>query len=185
MQLKAREDIEAPLDKVFAALSDLETVERQALRRGIDVQRIRGGGAPTEGMAWRVVFTFRGKEREAEITLTEYTPPERMVFSSISGGLKVVMVMDVVALSRTRTRITTSSDARCTISVRVPQAESSAASPSIVLFIAFTTAPGTGRGSCSDARARPGPRCSRPSTRRARRRARTRGIDRPRSRGSR
>lgn len=105
MQLKAREDIEAPLDKVFAALSDLETVERQALRRGIDVQRIRGGGAPTEGMAWRVVFTFRGKEREAEITLTEHTPPERMVFSSISGGLKVVMVMDVVALSRTRTRI--------------------------------------------------------------------------------
>lgn len=105
MKLKAREDIEAPLDKVFRALSDLETVERQALRRGVDVQRVKGGAAATEGMEWRVGFTYRGKKREADITLTEYTPPERMVFSSISGGLKVVMVMDVVALARARTRV--------------------------------------------------------------------------------
>ena len=106
MQLTAREDIEAPLDRVFAALSDFDSVERQALRRGLDVQRTSGPATgPAEGMTWHAVFGFRGKQRAADIQLVEFQPPERMVFDSVSGGLKVQMVLDVVALSRTRTRI--------------------------------------------------------------------------------
>lgn len=106
MQLTAREDIEAPLNRVFAALSDFDSVERQALRRGVDVQRTSGPvTGPAEGLAWRAGFTFRGKKRTADITLTEYQPPEGMTFDSVTGGLNVQMVMDVVALSRTRTRI--------------------------------------------------------------------------------
>ncbi|WP_425071257.1 SRPBCC family protein [Sagittula sp. S175] len=106
MQLTAREDIEAPLDRVFAALSDFDSVERQALRRGLDVQRTSGPATgPAEGMTWHATFGFRGKSREADIQLAEFQPPERMVFDSVSGGLKVQMVLDVVALSRTRTRI--------------------------------------------------------------------------------
>jgi uncharacterized protein YndB with AHSA1/START domain len=104
MQLTAREDIEAPLDRVFAALSDFETVERQALRRGLDVQRAEGT-PPDPGTRWLASFGFRGKQRSAEITLKDYTPPEKMVFESVSGGLTVIMVMEVMALSRTRTRI--------------------------------------------------------------------------------
>ena len=56
-------------------------------------------------MTWHATFGFRGKSREADIQLAEFQPPERMVFDSVSGGLKVQMVLDVVALSRTRTRI--------------------------------------------------------------------------------
>lgn len=105
MELTAKEDIEAPLDRVFAELSDFVALERQAMRRGIEVQRHGGETGVTEGMGWHVQFTFRGKKRDAEITLTEYTPPERMVFDSVSGGLEVHMVVDLIALSRTRTRI--------------------------------------------------------------------------------
>lgn len=105
MQLTAREDIEAPLDRVFAALSDFETVERQALRRGIDVQRTQDAGSPEAGLSWRAGFTFRGKKRTADIDLAIYTPPERIMFHTVSGGLTVEMVLDVVALSRGRTRI--------------------------------------------------------------------------------
>lgn len=105
MQLTAREDIEAPLDRVFAELTDFETVERQALRRGIEVQRLDALRDIGQGMAWRTGFTFRGKMRNADITLSEYSPPERMVFDSVSGGLEVQLVIDLVALSRTRTRV--------------------------------------------------------------------------------
>ncbi|CUH75266.1 SRPBCC family protein [Tropicibacter naphthalenivorans] len=105
MQLTAREDIEAPLDRVFAELSDFETVERQALRRGIDVVRLDGVAGKGAGMQWQAGFTFRGKKRTADITLNTFSPPEQMVFDSVSGGLDVQMVVDLVALSRTRTRI--------------------------------------------------------------------------------
>lgn len=105
MELTAREDIEAPLDRVFAELSDFAAVERQAMRRGIDVQRHGIETGVTEGMGWNVHFTFRGKKRDAEITLSDYAPPERMVFDSVSGGLEMRMVVDLIALSRTRTRI--------------------------------------------------------------------------------
>ncbi|GAA4222233.1 uncharacterized protein YndB with AHSA1/START domain [Sagittula marina] len=121
MQLTAKEDIDAPMDKVFAALSDFETVERQALRRGADVQRTSGPAAgPAEGMSWRAGFSFRGKKRQADIVLSEYQPPERMVFDSASGGLNVQMVLDVVALSRTCTRIGVTVDlAPTTLSARL------------------------------------------------------------------
>ncbi|MBW4981586.1 SRPBCC family protein [Mameliella sp. CS4] len=103
MELTAREDIEAPQDRVFAMMADFDTIERQAMRRGLDVTRT--GDGPGAGMAWDVAFQFRGKRRAAAITLTDYQPPERMVFDTLSGGLDIKLTLDVVALSPTRTRI--------------------------------------------------------------------------------
>ncbi|ETX29860.1 SRPBCC family protein [Roseivivax isoporae] len=105
MQFSVREDIEGGQEQVFAALSDFGALERSAMRRGLELERIDARAEPGPGMAWRTVFTFRGKPREATITLTEYDPPNRMVFDSVSGGLEVRSVLDLVALSRTRTRI--------------------------------------------------------------------------------
>lgn len=105
MQLTATEDIEAPLDRVFAELVDFETLERQAMRRGVEVQRTGDHSTPAPGMGWDVTFQFRGKSRQAQITLTEYTPPERLVFHSTSGGLETDLVIDLIALSKARTRI--------------------------------------------------------------------------------
>lgn len=110
MQLSAKEDIEAPLDRAFAEISDFEAIERQAMRRSVQVQRKDALAAPAAGMAWHVVFGFRGKPRAADITLLEYTPPERMVFLSVTDGLDVRTVIELVALSRTRTRISLTSD---------------------------------------------------------------------------
>lgn len=110
MELTAREDIEAPLDQVFAQLSDFEAVERQALRRGIEVKRTNDTGAPAQGLAWQAGFKFRGKTRTADIELSEYAAPEQMVFQSVSGGLEARTVIDLVALSRSRTRIGLTTD---------------------------------------------------------------------------
>ena len=107
MELTAREDIEAPQDRVFALMSDFDRIERQAMRRGAEVTRTAPG--PGAGMAWHTRFTFRGKPREADITLTEHAPPDRMVFESRTGGLDAVLTLEVVALSPTRTRINVTS----------------------------------------------------------------------------
>ncbi len=105
MQLTAREDIEAPLDRVFAEITNFDSIERQALRRGVEVRRTDEVAGPAAGMSWRAGFGFRGKMREADITLREYTPPERLVFDSEVGGLEAKTVIELVPLSRGRTRI--------------------------------------------------------------------------------
>ncbi len=105
MQLTASEDIEAPVERVFAELSDFEAIERQVMRRGIDVKRTAGEDVPAAGMGWATDFTFRGKSRQAQVTLVDYTVPEQMVFDTVSGGLEAETRVEVVALSRSRTRI--------------------------------------------------------------------------------
>lgn len=105
MQLTAKEDVEAPLDRVFAELSDFDGIERQALRRGIDVQRTSEGTVRGDGRTWRMNFDFRGKMRDATIALSKFVASEQMVFDTVTGGLEIQLTVDVVALSRTRTRV--------------------------------------------------------------------------------
>ena len=107
MELTAREDIEAPQERVFDMLSDFDTIERQAMRRGTEITRTSDG--PGAGMSWRATFQFRGKRRVAAVTLSEYQAPDRMVFDSVSGGLEMKLTLDVVPLSPTRTRINVTS----------------------------------------------------------------------------
>ncbi|SLN52755.1 Polyketide cyclase / dehydrase and lipid transport [Roseivivax jejudonensis] len=105
MKLSVKEDIEGPLDRVFAHLSDLEALERSAMRRGVEVRRVDDRAEPGPGMTWEIAFRYRGRRREASIVMTEFTPPHRMAFDSASGGLEIATVVDLVALSRTRTRV--------------------------------------------------------------------------------
>ncbi|MBV2358688.1 SRPBCC family protein [Thalassococcus sp. CAU 1522] len=110
MQVNAREDIEAPLDRVFAELTDFEAIERRALRRGIEIRRTDGLAGPQAGMAWQTTFRFRGKPRDATVILSEMKAPETLVFTSNSGGLDIVTRVDLVALSRGRTRVSVESE---------------------------------------------------------------------------
>ncbi|MEL6595343.1 MAG: SRPBCC family protein [Pseudomonadota bacterium] len=105
MQFKASEDIEAPIEFVFQQVSDFERFERTALRRGADIVRTDALKVPGVGMSWQGRFVFRGKTREMRGTLTEYDPPNRQRFDARVGGLEVVFTIDLVALSRRRTRL--------------------------------------------------------------------------------
>lgn len=105
MNFSAKEDIEAPIEYVFAELSDFQAFERSALRRGAEVQRVVDKPQPAVGIAWDVSFKLRGKPRELQMELTGYAPPQGMVLSSRSPSMGGSLTVDLVALSRNRTRM--------------------------------------------------------------------------------
>ena len=51
MKFSTREDIEAPIEHVWAQISNFDAFERQALRRGAEIARSDSQGAP--GLTWR------------------------------------------------------------------------------------------------------------------------------------
>ncbi|SIO43478.1 Polyketide cyclase / dehydrase and lipid transport [Rhodovulum sp. ES.010] len=105
MQFLAREEVAAPIDTVFAAISDFEWMERAALRRGADVARADSLAAPGPGMAWIAEFDLHGKRRRLETAITTYAPPDRIVLQSHLEGLAGVGTVDLVHLAPSRTRI--------------------------------------------------------------------------------
>jgi hypothetical protein len=105
MKFSTKEDIEAPLEQVFAQISDFEALERAALRRGAEVQRTDSLRKPGVGMRWTAAFMARGRQRQLDILMRSYDPPHGMAFDSVAQGLHSDLRIDLVALSRGRTRL--------------------------------------------------------------------------------
>lgn len=105
MKFSTREDIEAPIDTVFEMLCDFESFERSAMRRGADVQRVDRLMTPGVGMMWHASFDMRGKRRELELEMVTFDQPNEIVLESTSPGLIGRMAFELMALSRSRTRI--------------------------------------------------------------------------------
>ncbi len=112
MKLATREDIDAPINAVFEQLSDFDGFERAIMRRGADVQRVDDLARPGPGMAWKTTFSFRGRAREARITLDEHAAPDRLRASVRSTGFEIDLLIDLVAMSKSRTRMNVALDAK-------------------------------------------------------------------------
>lgn len=106
MKFSTNEDIDAPIDQVFAAVSNLEFYERAAIRRGAEVTRTSAHELPEPGMTWKARFLFRNRMREARIELVELEPPQSMSFESQSGGMQSMLDIELVPLATARTRLT-------------------------------------------------------------------------------
>ena len=105
MKFSTREDVEVPIDVVFTALSDFDGFERRAMRRGAEVERTDNLDAPGVGMSWKIGFKYRGRERTLKPKLTRFDPQSAMEVVSTSGGIEVVLIVDLVELSPARTRM--------------------------------------------------------------------------------
>lgn len=105
MKFSTREDIEAPIEYVFAQVSDFQGLERSALRRGAEVQRVDDMGGTGPGMIWNTAFDLRGKRRNAQIELVEMDPPHSMRLVSRAATINGDLWIDLVAMSRGRTRL--------------------------------------------------------------------------------
>jgi uncharacterized protein YndB with AHSA1/START domain len=112
MKMATREDISAPIEAVFQQLTDFDGFERAAMRRGAEVARTDSLTVPGAGMAWRAGFDYRGKARKANIELIDYDLPERIRAQIQSTGVDMELVVELVAMSRSRTRMNLTLDAR-------------------------------------------------------------------------
>ncbi|WP_424938933.1 SRPBCC family protein [Aliiroseovarius sp. S253] len=112
MKIKTHEDIEATIDQVFSAVTDFESFELAALRRGAEVRRTDSMALPGQGMSWQAKFTHRGRQRVADINLEQFDRPNQMRILSKIAGLTADVDVELMALSRTRTRMTLSVDMR-------------------------------------------------------------------------
>ncbi len=108
MKFSTREDIEAPIDYVFSRITDFQGFERQALRRGADVQRLDAAASPCAGSSWDVAFKFRGKDRKFMATVHRMDEPTVLHINTAASGLDGESVVELVPLSKNRTRIAVS-----------------------------------------------------------------------------
>ena len=105
MKLTAKNDVEAPVDFVFAQLADFEGWERAAMRRGAEVARVDTMTRIGPGMTWSTQFQYRGKERKATIRLDAIKPTSSLALTGMSRLMDGVMVINVLDLAAKRTRI--------------------------------------------------------------------------------
>ncbi|WP_029375203.1 SRPBCC family protein [Oceanicola sp. S124] len=105
MKFVVKEDIGAPIDEVFARITDFHAFERSAIRRGAEVRRRDNPPANGLGAGWDVRFDLRGKRRDIGLEVVAFEAPERMQLKLGSEGLKGHVQVDLVALSRARTRL--------------------------------------------------------------------------------
>lgn len=108
MKFVTKEDIECPIAHVFAQASDFNGFERQAMRRGADVRKRDQLGRPGLGSGWDVVFKFRNKDRQLKADVTAWEPPNGYVVASSASGIDGTVLVELVPLSRNRTRLTVS-----------------------------------------------------------------------------
>lgn len=112
MKFSSRQDIEAPIDFVFKEVSDFDAIERQMLRRGVKVQCTDQGDARGVGRSWAAKMAFRGKSRNVAAELTQVEKPNGYSIVSASGGINMHLDVDLVALSRNRTRVAVAVDVK-------------------------------------------------------------------------
>lgn len=108
MKFNAREDIEAPIAKVWAIVNDFDSFELAALRRGIQVTRQDDGDTP----AWQLGFSFKGKPRQVAVRLEQREEPGLLVFAGDGRAIAATMAVELVELGPRRTRVTVSTELR-------------------------------------------------------------------------
>jgi carbon monoxide dehydrogenase subunit G len=106
MEFSSKVDVDAPAEYVFDCLSDFQSFEKAALRRGADVQRIDNLETLGTGAAWDVSFSFRDKKRDVNVELTEHISPEVACYTATGQGFVATMRLELVPMSKNRTRLT-------------------------------------------------------------------------------
>ncbi len=106
MQFVAKEDTNTPINELFAAMSDFESFERSAIRRGVNVQRIGALEDLQNGLGWDVSFDLRGVKRDVKLKISEYSGPTLIKIDAEGTGLVGELIIELIALSPKRTRLT-------------------------------------------------------------------------------
>ncbi|MFK7744458.1 MAG: SRPBCC family protein [Roseobacter sp.] len=105
MKFSTRQDVDAPIDRVFEMICAFDVYERAAMRRGADVIRLDSLDAPGIGAKWDVQFTMRGKQRFVSLEVVEFDTPTEITVSLSSRNVIGGVHVELFSLSRSRTRM--------------------------------------------------------------------------------
>ena len=96
----------------FRAASDFEYFERQALRRGVPLRRTDQSDRIGAGLSWVSTVKLRGRQRELNSVISAFDPHESYEIRTDAGGVVCFTTVELIALSRTRTRMVIGMDLR-------------------------------------------------------------------------
>ncbi len=102
MKLTSKQDIDAPAAFVLGQLTDFESWERAAMRRGIEVDRTDKLTAPGAGMAWTTKFRYRGRDRKLSIEVEKIDPEAQVWFSMTSAQADGSISIEIVSMAAKR-----------------------------------------------------------------------------------
>lgn len=106
MKLTAKEDVEAPIGFIYAALTDFGMWEGAAMRRGAEVDRLDRLRKAGPGMEWLVGFVYRGKRRQVNLKLLAMTLDQSLSFNCTAQPAEAALKLDLAEMGPRRTRVT-------------------------------------------------------------------------------
>lgn len=112
MKLTAKTDIDAPAGFLYESLTDFPNWEREAVRRGIDIDRPAGVPLTGLGASWRISGRFRGKQRRLLLRIVKLVPGEVIEYSFDSPSANGSIEFDISTLSARRSRLRLAIDVR-------------------------------------------------------------------------
>lgn len=105
MKFSTREDVEVPIEQAFDLICEFDTYERSAMRRGAEVRRTDSLTEAGIGMKWKAAFKMRGKMRDLELEMVQFDRPNELCVLSSTSGIDGTGQIELLALSRNRTRV--------------------------------------------------------------------------------
>jgi len=75
------------------------------MRRGAEVRRMDDMTKPGVGMKWAASFKMRGKKRDLEMEMIRFERPNEICVLSSTSGIDGTGQIELLALSRNRTRV--------------------------------------------------------------------------------
>ena len=104
MRLSSDCEIGLAADKAFAAILDLDRLERLLQDRGFTVSPA-GPRAPQQGMEWTVDGRVAGTPRQGQVRLERWEAPDLAAFDIRSEGLHAEVRMEIQETTAAQSRI--------------------------------------------------------------------------------
>lgn len=111
MKFVAVEDISAPIETVWARVSDFDGFQRRVSGKAGDIRRTPDGPVGP-GTTWNGRATFNGKTRDASVTVVQLNAPAHLLVEGGTEGMKITVDVTLEALSARSTRLTVTSEAK-------------------------------------------------------------------------
>jgi uncharacterized membrane protein len=120
LKFKVSDDVEAPVERVWAGFTDFAAIESDIRAREADLVRVGDWKEAALGVAWRGSVPVRGKIRPIDARIAAFTPGERMMVESKVGGMSCSYEVTFAALSEQMTRVSVTLELKAsTLSARL------------------------------------------------------------------